>query len=431
MFTKVIWAVTSTHFGNEEELAARAAHEQQVAAKRAELAAATEAAKHALIAAKGSLPEKPEAEYPPDTKTLLKRLQDEIAALEKARPPAASAMGVTDGKPADVAVHVRGQHLTLGDVVSRGAPAWMTAAPPPTVPADQSGRRQLAGWLVSDDHPLTARVFVNRVWRGHFGRGLVGTVDYFGQMGDRPSHPDLLDWLARRFQQDGWSLKALHRLIVTSAAYQAADTYSSLPNAAALAAQAASVDPENRLYHRWPLRRLEAEELRDAFLAVAADLDTTVFGKTDLPVENRKHLFDHTSKDGTGYRSPRRSLYLPVVRNNLYDVFTLFDFGDANTVQGDRVATTIAPQALYLMNSDEVAAAAEKLARRVLAEPDRPEADRLRRLYDLAYTRPPTAAEIDRALRFLGQFVSDPAPDRGWMFLAQAMLCSNEFIYVR
>ena len=202
-------------------------------------------------------------------------------------------------------------------------------------PAKQSGRRELADWLTRPDNPLTARVFVNRLWRWHFGRGLVVSTDNFGQLGRRPSHPRLLDFLAAELVRGNWSIKRLHRLIVLSATYR----MQSRPRKDAMA-----VDPENRLWWRSPLRRLEAEALRDAMLAVAGQLDPQMGGSL-LHVKNRGYFFDHTSKDATTYGSNRRALYLPVIRNHVYDLFELFDFPDPGTVNGNRADSTIAPSA--------------------------------------------------------------------------------------
>ncbi|HEX5498684.1 MAG TPA: DUF1553 domain-containing protein, partial [Thermomicrobiales bacterium] len=292
---------------------------------------------------------------------------------------------------------------------------------------------QLAEWLVGEDHPLTSRVMVNRIWRWHFGQGIVRTTDNFGLLGDPPSHPELLDWLALRFIDDGWSIKAMHRRLMLSAAYQMSSAYDE---------RAATADPENRLHGRADVRRLEAEEIRDALLAAAGLLDRTLGGSL-LEVKNRDYIFDHTSKDQTSYDSRRRSLYLPVIRNHLYDVFQLFDAPGGDVPQGDRVATTVAPQALFMMNSELMGQAAEALAADLLARgaaDDAARLERLERLYGLAYARPPSAAEVSRAQALLGRFDSlsataepDAAKRRGrsWALLCQVILAANEFVYLR
>ena len=333
-------------------------------------------------------PEKLEPLYPAATKAKLKKLRDELAELEKAGPNLPSAMGVTEDKVADIAIHLRGNPLKLGDVVPRHTPLVMRGPRAPQFTDKQSGRRQLAEWLVDAQHPLTARVFVNRVWRWHFGNGLVRTTDNFGLLGDAPSHPELLDWLARRFIADGWSVKSLHRLIVLSSTYQ---------QASAPTAETVSHDPENRLFGRADVRRLEAEAVRDALLAASGQLDETMGGSL-LKLKNRAYFFDHTSKDLTTYDSRRRSLYLPIVRNNVFDLFQLLDFPDPAVSNGNRATTVVASQALLMLNSDFVMQAATDFADRLLT--DSPDDDRrLSRLYVIAFGREPTADErrVDRS----------------------------------
>ncbi len=255
--------------------------------------------------------------------------------------------------------------------------------------AAQSGRLELARWLIEADHPLTSRVMVNRIWRWHFGQGLVPTPDNFGALGKRPDNPPLLDWLARRFVEGGWSIKAMHRLIMLSSAYQ----MSSDANP-----RAAEVDPENRWLWRMNLRRLEAEAIRDALLAVGGTLDP-IMGGSLLTVKNRAYFFDHTSRDATAYDSRRRSVYLPVVRNHLYDMFELFDGTDASVTNGDRATTTVAPQALFMMNGDLVVQAARDLAARLLARAAVDDNGRIALLYETGLGRLPSPAESERAAR--------------------------------
>jgi hypothetical protein len=274
---------------------------------------------------------------------------------------------------------------------------------------------------VDPKHPLTARVTVNRVWRWHFGRGLVGSTDNFGALGEKPSHPELLDWLATTFVADGWSIKALHRRIMLSATYQQASTFDE---------KAAAIDPEDRLHWRFRPRRLEAEAIRDAVLAVSGELDRTIGGSL-LQVKNRDYFFDHTSIDKTKYDVPRRSLYLPVVRNHMYDVFDLFDYTESSVATGDRATTTVAPQALFLLNGDVMVQAASDLAKQVQASAS-DDAGRVDRLYRVVYARPPGPREAERALAFLGRYAK-AANDRGaaWRSLCQTLLASNEFVYLR
>ncbi|MGE5195558.1 MAG: PSD1 and planctomycete cytochrome C domain-containing protein [Deltaproteobacteria bacterium] len=374
-------------------------------------------------------PEKLETLYPDAVKADLKKLRDELSQLEKNPPELPSAMGATEDKVADEAIHIRGNPLKLGEVVPRHVPPVVHGPAAVKFSSAESGRRELAQWLIDPKHPLTSRVLVNRVWRWHFGKGLVATPDNFGLLGEAPSHPELLDWLARRFIDAGWSLKSLHRLILNSATYQ----QSSTPTP-----EAAAHDPENRLFGRADVRRIEAEAVRDALLAVSGRLDTTM-GGTLLKVKNRGYFFDHTSKDLTDYNSFRRSLYLPVVRNNLYDVFQLLDAPDAAIPNGDRATTTVAPQALLMLNSDFVMQSAADFAGRLLSG-EAADDDRMQRMYAIAYGREATAEELGENRKFLAELeqslaVSEPDAARrqrqAWNVLCHTIVAANEFIYVK
>jgi cytochrome c553 len=411
-----------------ETTALQTAHAAQLALKQQEIRALVAHADAQLSASsppESNAPEDRERRYPAETQAALKKLRQELAHLEKNPPDLPSAMGVTEGRPADVAIHLRGNPLKLGAVVPRRTPAALRGPEPPAFSADQSGRRELADWLTDPQHPLTSRVLVNRIWRWHFGRGLVPSVDNFGLLGEAPTHPELLDWLASEFVADGWSIKALHRLLLTSATYQQSSQHASADE------QALRVDPENRWFGRAPVRRLEAEQFRDALLAVSGQLDDSLGGSL-LTVKNRAYFFDHTSKDLTDYSSRRRSLYLPVVRNNVYDLFQLLDFPDPAIPNGDRATTTVAPQALLLLNSEFVLQCAERLAQRVLREAV-DDACRVDRLYHVAYSRAATPAEVHAAATFLRRFEESwPAVDRSqaWTALCQVILAANEFLYV-
>jgi hypothetical protein len=393
------------------------------------LVAKADAAARAGVSEGTKPPEVLETLYPEATKAELKKLRDELSQLEKNPPELPSAMGTTEDKVADEAIHIRGNPLKLGDVVPRHVPAVLRGPAAVAFAATESGRRELAQWLIDPQHPLTARVLVNRVWRWHFGKGLVASPDNFGLLGEAPSHPELLDWLARRFIDGGWSLKSLHRLILNSATYQ----QSSTP-----AAGSAEHDPENRLFCRADVRRLEAEAVRDALLAVSGQLDMTM-GGTLLRVKNRGYFFDHTSKDLTDYNSLRRSLYLPVVRNNLYDVFQLLDAPDAAIPNGDRASTTVAPQALLMLNSDFVMQSAAEFAARLLSGPGADDA-RMQRMYAIAYGREAPADEVAANRKFLTdlqQSLAAGEPDaakrqrQAWNVLCHTIMAANEFIYLR
>ncbi len=399
--------------------------------------ATLEIARKALDDTKGflALPPKPEPLYPADVAEGLKKLRDELAALEKSAPELASAMGVSDSTNlvTSLPVHLRGSHLTLGADVPRGFPQVMRVAnTAPLTNETRSGRLELAHWLAHPSHPLTARVMVNRIWRWHFGRGLVASTENFGFLGDRPSHPQLLDWLAARFIRDGWSIKSMHRLIMGSAVYQQGSLE---PGGRS---QATVIDPENRLLSHFNIRRLEAEELRDALLAVAGTLDGTIGGKT-LPLKNREFVFNHTSKDATTYDSLRRSVYLPIIRNNLYDQLEQFDFPDPAVPTGSRNETVIAPQALLMMNAGLVMRAAGELVKKFPVVPGMTDRQRLEQIYLRAYARPPSARELQRAKVFLDDFEHTAAAKQceprerrlqAWTALCHGLMIANEFSYL-
>jgi cytochrome c553 len=431
-FTKVArWHENS--LATEQELARKAEHDRRIAQQKEiiqkRIARANEELKSRLKSG-AKLPKNPEGMYPAETRAELQRLRDELARLEKAAPQMPSAMGVTEGTVADTAIHLRGSHLKLGKVVVRRVPKVLAGSERPAFDGKHSGRLELAQWLVRHDHPLTSRVMVNRIWRWHFGQGLVRTPDNFGKLGEPPANPALLDWLAHRFIDSGWSIKAMHRLIMLSAAYQMSSTHD---------ARNAERDPENRLHWRANVRRLEAEAIRDALLAVGGSLDRTLGGSL-LGVKNRDYLFDHTSRDATRYDTPRRSLYLPIIRNNLYDVFQLFDSTDPAVQNGDRATTTVAPQALFMLNSNLVMQVSERLADGLLAETKLDDAGRIARLYVRAYGRGATAEETAKArelVRTCEQELQASEPDAGkrrarsWACLCQVIVAASEFIYIR
>jgi hypothetical protein len=417
----------------DDEVARKAEHDQKIAAQKqtiAEVVKSANAELQAMLAEGAKLPEKPETKYPSETRAKLKALRDELAALETDVPVLPSAMGVEEGAVTDLAIHIRGSHLTLGEVVPRRFPLVLAGREQSPLPSDRSGRLKLAKWIASPDHPLTARVMVNRIWRWHFGTGLVATPDNFGRLGEKPSHPKLLDWLARRFIESGWSVKAMHREILLSMTWRMSSEYHP---------QAATVDPENRLLWRMDVRRLEAEELRDAVLAVSGRLDRAAGGSI-LNTPNYQLVFDHTSKDRTMYDTLRRSVYLPVIRTNLYPLFQIFDNADADVINGDRSTSTVAPQALYVMNSDLMAESSDALAKLVLESDMTDDQARIDAMYRRILGRPVTAAEAARAEISLNRFVdaySDREPDlekrrqAAWSVLCHVLLGSNEFISLR
>lgn len=389
-----------------------------------------EAARVALNDPSGflAIPAKVENAFDAATLAEYNRLADAARIVESQAPDVSSAMAVADGKVVErMAIHVRGNHRSHGAEVARSFPAVMLAAnSKPELSPNRSGRLELAEWLVRPEHPLTARVYVNRLWRWHFGVGIVESTENFGKLGSPPSHPELLDWLAKRLVDSGWSTKQMHRLILSSSVYRMAASH---PQERAHAA----VDPENRLLWKARLQRLDAEQIRDSVLAVTDRLDPTLGGKS-IPLRNRQFVFDHTSIDHTKYDSLRRAIYLPVVRNNLYSLFEQFDFPDPTMPTGSRNATVVAPQALLMLNADLVLDSANAWAHRLLAV-DRTDAERVRLAYEQAYGRPPRADEVARAVNFVEDVVrkrpSDHARADAWSLLCQSLLASNEFIYLR
>ncbi|MFG0261595.1 MAG: DUF1553 domain-containing protein, partial [Novipirellula sp. JB048] len=413
-----------------EDIERREQHEQRVADHQRVIAdhVAEATAKLDPAPAAEGKPEEIEKRFPAETIASLKQLREELEAIQKEAPETPMAMGVHDGTVADTSVHLRGSHLTLGDVVPRRFPEVLAGENQTPLPADASGRLEFARWLTSGTHPLTARVMVNRIWRGHFGKGLVTTVDNFGVQGNPPTHPELLDWLAVRFVEEGWSIKAMHRMIMLSETYQSSSEFD---------ADNHQRDPNNQFYWRYDLRRLEAEAIRDAMLALSGTLDHTTGGNI-MQYKTREYVFNHTSEDKSEYVTSRRSIYVPVIRNHLYDMFQLFDYTDASVLMGDRNTSTIAPQALFMMNSELVDELTFAIADRMLQlDADLP--SRVNRLYLESYGRPVTAEELSDAGAFISQFQSlyadqaeQMAPQRlAWQALCQSIVASNEFVYLR
>ncbi|NBV86765.1 MAG: DUF1553 domain-containing protein, partial [Verrucomicrobia bacterium] len=364
-----------------------------------------------------------------DVETLasIASMNKEVEEFEAKKPEMPAIMSVTEGNIfKSLPLHIRGSHLTLGKPVERGFPEVMrTSFTKPIFPAKQSGRLEFARWLASSEHPLTARVMVNRIWRWHFGQGIVSSTDNFGVMGSKPSHPELLDWLARAFIESGWSIKDMHRLMMKTAVYQ----QSSRPaSGMAGKAEPGLVDPENRLLWRANIQRLEAEEIRDAMLFVSGWLDLAIGGKT-IPLRDREFVFNHTSKDATTYESARRALYLPIIRNNLYELLEQFDYPDPAISTGNRNSSVVAPQALILLNAPVVMQCSERLAAKLA--PLANDEERVGQAFRLLYGRGPSEGEKRNALDLLAGFTSCEKTGRAWAQLCQTLLAANEFIYLR
>ncbi len=350
------------------------------------------------------------------SESLDKKVQEQTTAikeLEAQMPAFTMVMAADRGTPHDLPVHIRGNHLTLAkETTPRGVPQILSnVAPAPTIPDDESGRKQLADWLTSSQQPLTARVMTNRVWMWHFGEGLVRSPSNFGLRGEKPTHPELLDWLAHEFMRNGWSLKQLHRTIMLSSTYQMQSESTNL--------EYAERDPENRLLWRQNRKRLEAEPIRDSILAVGGELDRTLGGKA--PNTDAK----------------RRAIYLPINRSALFEMFSTFDYVETANHIEQRPTTVVPHQALFLLNSPLVHAQAQRLAKEVIALQPAPEM-RVKSLFQRLFARPPTPAEIKRSLQFVAAAqqlaVSDQTaesdPLDGWAALARTLIASNEFLYI-
>jgi hypothetical protein len=353
----------------------------------------------------------------------------EDAKAEYAKIP--KAMAVTEGIVGDLSVFLRGNHLTKGPLAPRRFPTILAGFDQPPLTPAASGRLELARWLAAPENPLTARVLVNRVWRWHFGQGLVRSVDNFGKLGQTPTHPQLLDWLATHFIRDGWSVKARHRRIMSSRTYQMSTAWDE---------HAAQVDPENRLLWRMPRTRMDAETLRDSILSVCGRLDSRMGGEAiSAPAPFQNLTATGVASKAELYQTDRRSVYLPVLRGAVYDQFQAFDFPDPAVANGDRMRTTVASQALFMMNSPLMRSAPEDLAKHLLAAPGFSDSDRMQQASMRILGRPASDQEISGWAAFLERYqaanslkaeTNDARRIEAWQGLCRAILSSNEFIYV-
>lgn len=330
----------------------------------------------------------------------LEKLQTELLQLTDPAEHGFAAHGLREGKIGDTSLRIRGEAERLGPQVPRGFLSAISLKEVSQINPNQSGRLELAQWLTSPNHPLTARVIVNRVWHHLFGQGIVKSVDNFGANGDRPSHPELLDHLATTFIREGWSQKKLVRQIVLSRAYQLS---SEEP------AGYREVDPANRFVWRHSPRRLEAEEIRDAMLAAAGRLDlkpiegspAQKFKMIEMPDNGPESRTIHQKAD----ESFHRSIYLPLLRGVTPQSLEAFDPVTQTLVTGQRENTTVPTQALYLLNSSFVRGQSLAFADRLLASKTAEKnTDRIRKAYELALGRKPTPQEIDQAETFLASY---------------------------
>lgn len=348
----------------------------------------------------------------------------ELQSLRQKIGEPAFAMVAIEDVPGDAKLNIGGNPHNLGESVPRGFLRVLSSSGK----FDHgSGRMQLANAVASPTNPLTARVIVNRIWKHHFGEGLVRTPDNFGRMGQRPTHPELLDTLAAKFVQDGWSLKSLHRTMVLSSAYRMSNRQDPL---------AQKIDANNRLLHHIPVRRLEGEIIRDSILAVTGALDRTLYGPSVPP-----HISEYQDGRGKPQQSGpldgagRRSVYIGVRRNFLPPIWLAFDYPMTVTSIGHRGTSTVPSQALILMNNEFVTKQAARWVDRMQGLYADPKV-RLEAMFQNAYARPIEAVEVEKSLQFLTSQIkhygeSSDAEFRAWADLAHVMINSKEFIFIR
>jgi hypothetical protein len=363
----------------------------------------------------------------------VEKLQAEVLAVTLHN----SAIGVVDhAEPADIAVRLRGEVDKLGPVVSRGFLTVLKSKSTPVIDPAHSGRLELAQWIASRNHPLTARVFVNRVWQKLFGEGIVPTVDDFGEQGQRPTHPELLDHLAVKFVEQGWSTKKLVREIVLSRVYGLSE-YSEPKNA--------ELDGQNKLLWQWNRKRLEAESLRDTLLSVSGQLDLSRPVGTAVTELGTRELGPRSNYAALQKPSTHRSVYLPLVRGQVNEMLALFDMADPSLIVGQRDVTSGPTQALYLMNSPLVIQQSEHFAKRLLAAEVASDADHVELAFRLVFSRSPTAAQREQSLKFLQEYeqlvLNPPGDDAfkpeigvarltAWSALCQSLFASPDFRYL-
>jgi len=378
-----------------------------------------------------ALPEKdPEQVFSQEARVKVHSLRSEYETLRKGSPPEPPmACAVEEGPSVQQRVFIRGNVANPGEETPKQF-LQIIAGEHQTPITSGSGRLELANWLTHLDHPLTARVMVNRLWQWHFGEGLVRTPNNFGRLGELPTHPELLDYLARQFVDRKWSIKAMHRLILLSSTYQMSSTVSK---------EAFETDPGNRLLSHMSRRRLEVEEIHDGMLAIGGELDLamggtlqTGFGTDEENGNDRLSIAPETTR--------RRTCYIPLRRSNLPSLLNLFDFGDATTPTESRSRTNVASQALYMMNSQFIADRAQLLARRIMSDSGSDDHQRVVGAYLSVLGRKPKDDEVEEILSYreaLERRLVDsvqldrPSLDlKAWQSLCRVLLSSNEFIYV-
>lgn len=348
------------------------------------------------------------------------------------------AYAVKDGEAKDALIHRRGDPAQSGPAIRRDVPKFLNYGETLEIPEGQSGRLQLAQWLTNPANPLTARVMVNRIWQYHFGKGIVSTPSNFGRNGAKPTHPLLIDYLATRFIESGWSVKAMHRLILSSKTYQLASSGN---------VQNAVVDPSNDYYWRFDRRRLDAEALRDAVMNISGLLDLNRPGAHPFPPIEKwfwsQHVpFPYDNVTGrfvpTPYPSNHRTVYLMTQRLQYHPFLGLFDGPDTNTTTGVRTSSTIPQQSLYLMNNPWACGQAQEFSKRLIAFSQDP-VERINRAHLLAYGRDATTEEKQLAEAYIkrvvenlqtNEFTPEQWEMEAWNSYAQVLLRSNELLYI-
>jgi hypothetical protein len=342
------------------------------------------------------------------------------------------AMAVREAKKiADAKINLRGDYRKLGAQVPRGFLSAIKSHSSISVNQSQSGRLELARWMTDSANPLTTRVAVNRVWHHLLGRGLVRTVDNFGLNGEEPSHPELLDYLAMEFSREGWSFKKIIRKVVLCRTYQLANTGDD---------HAMSVDPDNTLIWRMSQRRLDAESLRDAILSASGKLNHTPPVRSPVAEVGYGEVGRGINTKPLEREFLHRSVYLPVIRGLLPEIFKVFDFAEPSIVVGSRTSTNVPTQALFFMNSDFIIGNSEALAKRLLAETKQLDTKKIDVAYRRTLSRPATEGEISRATAYLksaDERLRSRQPDSAkrrqiiWTSFCQALFASAEFRYRR
>jgi len=350
-----------------------------------------------------------------ELKARMAKLTTDLSALQKRKPaPEMVNSAVEKKKPTDMKIHVRGNIYQLGAIAPRGVLQVANYGPVPKMPTNASGRLELADWVTDPANPLTARVMANRVWQWLIGEGLVRTVDNFGTRGESPSHPELLDHLAVQFVQQGWSVKKLIRAIALSKTYRLSSARGEQPE-----------DPENRLLAHMNHRRLDAEALRDTMLSVGGTLKLEMGGAT-FPASLKTDV-------GFQFEAPRRSVYVPVFRSSLPELFEVFDFANSSLVTGRRTLSTVAPQALFMMNHPFVRTQAKLAAERLLGDSQPKEEDRIDHAYLRILGRHATVAEIALSQKFLKSVIdtTEKGQSEAWTQMVQSLFSTIDFRYVR